>query len=85
MLRGLLSAGSAVLRAALVVVLVVVVAVESIVFAVALSSQAIGVDGQFQRGLLGFAVHLTLFLLALVGLRALTRRRPAVRAASTGL
>jgi hypothetical protein len=81
MLRGLLSAGGAILSGALVVVLVMVVAVESIVFAVAIYTQVIGADGHFRGGLLGFAVHLTLLLLPLAGLRAVTHRGRAVRAA----
>ncbi len=81
MLQGLLSTARAILRGAFVVVLVIVVAVESTVFVVALYAELIGAGGHFRGGLLGFAVHLTLLLVAVAGLRAVTRRREAVRTA----
>ena len=81
MLRGVLSAGRAILRATVVVVLVAIVALEGTVFAFALYTQVIGADGHFRGGLVGFAVHLTLLLLALAGLRTLARSREAVQTA----
>jgi hypothetical protein len=66
-------------RGALVAILVIVVAVESTVFAFALSTRVIGADGHFRGGLIGFAVHLTLLLLAVAGLRGVARSREAAR------
>jgi hypothetical protein len=79
--RALYASTRALLGIALTVVLVVIVAVEGTVFAVALYAKAVGADGHFRGGFPGFLIQLTFFLLAIAGRRAMGRGRQAARTA----
>ena len=80
MVDAIVAGARTLLTAALVVVMVVVAAIEGVVFAFALYAEVIGLDGHFRRGFLGFLVHLTLLLVCVTGLRAVARGSRNTRA-----